>query len=132
MYSDGNITYYISGSVCIIEYEDYTVVNLEVAERIIEYKKKVKEQFPHVNKFIGVLNETIKTDVGIMKMFSTKEALDGVDFVGVVFVSSRRIQMTLYKLGKWSLNLLCWALVKKPMFMFFSDRIKALNWINSK
>lgn len=130
IHTDGQVTYSIHGDLCVVEYENYTDVDIEVTQNIISYKKYVDVRYPNVNKYVDVLNETITLHGDTMRMFS--ESMSGVDFIAVVYLSNKTRFKIVWGLTKIPLNLFCKLVPVKPRFRFFTNRHKAINWIKNK
>ena len=124
------LSYTVVDSCCIITYKKGARIDYEVGRSIIEEKKRLQKVIK-IKKFIGVIDSSVRIDKSIMKQFATKDALDGVDMIGVVFTSKNKLIRLGQRLGVQVLNgLIVFNKDAPPKTKFFCNQRAALNWMN--
>jgi len=124
------LSYTVVDSCCIITYKEGARIDYEVGQSIIEEKKRLQKVI-NIKKFIGVIDSSVRIDKSIMKQFATKDALDGVDMIGVVFTSKNKLIRLGQRLGVQVLNgLIVFNKTTPPKTKFFYNQRTALNWMN--
>ena len=124
------LSYRVVDSCCIITYKKGARIDYEVGQSIIEEKKRLQKVIK-IKKFIGVIDSSVRIDKSIMKQFATKDALDGVDMIGVVFTSKNKLIRLGQRLGVQVLNgLIVFNKTTPPKTKFFYNQRAALNWMN--
>lgn len=128
MFENNVISYELKGDICVITYKKNVFIDADASESIVAEKERLQE-VTTIRKFIGVIHSSVSIDKKTMFKFSTKKALQNVDFIGVVFIHDKRIGRFLYSKGCGLLNFMVLISLKKNNIRFFNNEKKAINWI---
>jgi hypothetical protein len=130
MFENGVIKYVVDGDVCIVTYKRNAVIDNRISELIVWEKEKLTKSH-NIRKYVGVLHSSVKVKPDTMKQFTTKDAIGGVDVIGVVYLSDKKHVEKFYSFGVRVLNTLVKALLKTPTLRFFTNETDAVNWAKS-